>query len=1296
MEVNIGTILFFAAAMYNIYSFNANGLRDNEKSKKVFALLEEWKCDICFLQETHWDDNILNEMEKLWNGKIVASNSNRKQCGVAIIINSKWKDCVRDIDMDQDGRYVSVQFINENEEMNLVNIYMPNVCNEKYEFIRLLKPRLNMNNIILGGDWNIALSSNDRYNTKHICDKAYCEMKTLLSEYRMCDIWRRRNPHAKRYSWKRLIDGLLKMSRIDYFIIHEDFKTYVKNVTYMETSISDHNFVFMQIDFSTIEKGPGVWVLNNLFLLENTYCDKVTKLIEKERQSELYNNNMLLFWDNLKFKIKKISQIYGKFRKKNIDRHYYSIQNKLKRFSEMCDTNKKYAERKYVNLMAELEEIEQEKCQGAILRSKAKWAIDGDKNTKFFLNLEKKRQNNKNITQVKTGNGKVICDTDNILNEICTFYTDLYDCVQTDQTDIDNFLSIADKRIDESDRELCDKNVTIDEVRKSLFSMSKHKSPGADGLTVEFYIQFWDELKDILLRLYQCVYTQSIMTRSMRSGHITLIYKNKGDKNLLKNWRPISLLNVDYKIIARVMSDRLKQVLPGIISPEQSSCIIGRDITDTVASIRDVIWMMERENEEGYLIKIDQEKAFDRVSHQYLFSVLEKFGFGPVFNNWIKIFYQDISSSVKCNGYLTNYFPVKNSVRQGCPISALLFTLTAEPLNIAFKQCKDITPIAIPFSTKQSIIFQHADDTTVTVSDKKSIFRTFEMFDEYGKASGAKINKSKTEIMCLGKSIITEIDTELQSFSISKDVIQILGVYVGKKQTECDEQNWKRKIDHIKSLLNMWKQRHLSIQGRAIVIGSLTLSRMWYILQSQSIPDWALQAIKTEILRFMWMNKSHPVRYSTMIGKKKEGGMNIPDITLKMNAFRIKFIKRFLDNTRNDLWKETMKYFMKSICNMNLTFECFYMKFNKQMLKELPCFYQEMFMAWNTFYENVEFNLGISDIYNQPLFHNYKICFRNQPIYFKFFIEAGFVKIKDICYEVVPGFIRLNLVKETIMNICDNVSEKRIELAYAVIRKSIPLEWDILLRRQVNTSTNTLSVDCVVISGTKQYPLLYMSTSNIYDVLRQRVFFEPISQNFWTNKFPNCQIEKCWEIIHLNGKLPDMVENDFRITHNIIYTLERLHKMKIVDDELCIFCRTETEDVIHLFLKCNRLKRFKQVLVYHVENILKSLPNNQINCINFDEILMLGYTRKHRNVNTFFLNFFLSIARLCILKTRNVKIQHDVDINIEMFFKYNMKKYISYLYAYYEKIEDIQSFRNKFTANNALITHENNTIRYEW
>ena len=166
--------------------------------------------------------------------------------------------------------------------------------------------------------------------------------------------------------------------------------------------------------------------------------------------------------------------------------------------------------------------------------------------------------------------------------------------------------------------------------------------------------------REILYKVLNAVYDEGILSRSMRSGVISLIFKKKGDRRGIKNYRPISLLQVDYKILAKVMANRFKQVLCKIVSKCQSCCIPGRDIADTIANIRDVLDLIESEELEGYLLKMDQEKAFDKVGHTYLREVLKKYGFGDRFVNWVGIFYTDIQSSVKSNGFLTKYFKIKN------------------------------------------------------------------------------------------------------------------------------------------------------------------------------------------------------------------------------------------------------------------------------------------------------------------------------------------------------------------------------------------------------------------------------------------------------------------------------------------------------------------------------------------------------------------------------------------------------------------------------------------------------------
>ena len=474
------------------------------------------------------------------------------------------------------------------------------------------------------------------------------------------------------------------------------------------------------------------------------------------------------------------------------------------------------------------------------------------------------------------------------------------------------------KKISDEQKIDLDSDITQEEIFKSLNQMSKNKSPEGDGITVSFYLKFFNHFGEILKKLFDAIEKEKIMPRSMRYGVITLIYKNKGDKNLLRNFRPISLLAVDYKILARIMSNRLKPVLPDIVSEFQSCCIMGRDIADTTASIRDVIDLIEQDNLEGYLVKIDQQNAFDRIDHKYLFHVLEKFGFGEKCVNWVKIFYTEIFSTVKCNGFLTKYAPLKNSIKQGCPISAILYVLAAEPLGQAILKNKNIHGIKIPFSDKESKYFAHADDTSLTVADKKSISEIFKILELYSAASGAKINKQKSEILCLGSGQISEDELKKFEVDLCENVTKLLGIYVGKDKQLCDSLNWDSKIKKIKNILYFWSKRNLTLPGRATVLNSLMMSRIYYTLMVCPLPEKIKNEIRLIVMKFLWNGKAHLVKYQTIVGKKLHGGLNLSDIFLKLQSFRLKFLKRFLESDCKAVWKSTFNYFITKIEQMNL------------------------------------------------------------------------------------------------------------------------------------------------------------------------------------------------------------------------------------------------------------------------------------------------------------------------------------------------------------------------------------------
>lgn len=175
-----------------------------------------------------------------------------------------------------------------------------------------------------------------------------------------------------------------------------------------------------------------------------------------------------------------------------------------------------------------------------------------------------------------------------------------------------------------------EKDFTFLELNKGLAGFKKAKFPGQGGLPLEFYLTFWDILAPDLMTVFMDFEHLDRLPDSFRIGIVTLLYKKK-DKTDLKNWGPITLLNFDCKLFSKLLATRLSMFLEGVIHPDQACAVPGRKITDSLVLIRDTICYARDRNIRLVILNLDFEKAFDRVSHQYLFWVLEKMGFSERF-----------------------------------------------------------------------------------------------------------------------------------------------------------------------------------------------------------------------------------------------------------------------------------------------------------------------------------------------------------------------------------------------------------------------------------------------------------------------------------------------------------------------------------------------------------------------------------------------------------------------------------------------------------------------------------------
>ena len=289
-------------------------------------------------------------------------------------------------------------------------------------------------------------------------------------------------------------------------------------------------------------------------------------------------------------------------------------------------------------------------------------------------------------------NGSITTDPLRILNEQKRFYQELYQSFNkksNNSKEISLFLdNLNIPKLYEVDKNVCESKVSAHECYKSLDSFQNNKTSGNDGMPIEFYKKFWSLISDPFICSANECFEKGEMSVSQKQA-VILLY------SFLENWRPISLLNADTKIMTKVLATRIKEVLPSIIHHNQTGYIKDHYIKETIRSIFDIMDFTLNENISGLMIFIDFHKAFDSLEWDYLCKCLEAFNFGEDFIGWVKTFYKDIESCVQNNGFFSDHFKLERGVTQGDPLSPYLFVLAMETLAIAIRQNSGIEGITI-------------------------------------------------------------------------------------------------------------------------------------------------------------------------------------------------------------------------------------------------------------------------------------------------------------------------------------------------------------------------------------------------------------------------------------------------------------------------------------------------------------------------------------------------------------------------------------------------------------------------
>uniref|UniRef100_A0A8C5R857 Reverse transcriptase domain-containing protein n=1 Tax=Leptobrachium leishanense TaxID=445787 RepID=A0A8C5R857_9ANUR len=458
--------------------------------------------------------------------------------------------------------------------------------------------------------------------------------------------------------------------------------------------------------------------------------------------------------------------------------------------------------------------------------------------------------------------------------------------------------------------------ITTEEILPILKELRTSKAPGPDGFSPLYYKKFRTQLAPLLTNMYNGFLEGKSPPKELLAASIVVIPKEGKDPSTCASYRPISLLNVDMKIYAKVLATRLSRHLPSLVHPDQVGFIPSRGAPDNIRRTVNLLSIAHASKQPSLLLSLDAEKAFDRVDWTYLWEVLRRFGVGEGMIGGIRALYTSPTASVITMGGRSRPFDILNGTRQGCPLSPLLFALCLEPLAEQIRGHPDISGIAVGDKHYKLSLF--ADDILLTITRPLvSLPNLYGCLSSFGALSGYKINIAKSE--ALNISLPQEVVTHLResfTFRWCPHRLQYLGIYLTAHVPQLYAGNYPDMIKHIKSLLRQWSSYSISWMGRIYALKMTALPKLLYLFRTLPVPLplTILPDLQSAFYRYVWQGKKPRVSRLILRRPKKHGGLAVPDLALYYKSAQLTQLLQWSSRRGRVCWVDIENDYVAPSC----------------------------------------------------------------------------------------------------------------------------------------------------------------------------------------------------------------------------------------------------------------------------------------------------------------------------------------------------------------------------------------------
>ncbi|PKU60898.1 Putative ribonuclease H protein [Dendrobium catenatum] len=442
--------------------------------------------------------------------------------------------------------------------------------------------------------------------------------------------------------------------------------------------------------------------------------------------------------------------------------------------------------------------------------------------------------------------------------------------------------------------------ITNDEIKKVVFGGVASSTPGPDGYSFAFYQKTWLISGHRLCSAVKHFFSTGLMSRGAKSTVITLIPKGSHSSSI-SDYRPISLCNVFYKIVAKIIANRMKPILPLIINKSQSGFVAKRSSTDYIILASEILRDF-RCSKGSFCAKLDVRKAFDSVSRSFLLHRLSQKGFPDIFVNWIKGCISDVHFSISVNGVLEGYFKSSSGLRQGCPLSPLLFCIAMDALSSSLDDNLGSHFIGISNRNCNLSHLMYADDLLVIgKATRDNALALKDILLYFSKASGLFINTAKSTLIFSKSVNASLVSTVAGCLGISNvaEVITYLGLPISA--TRLRMSHFQPLIDKIFGMLEGWKIKFLSFAGRVQFLKFTISNTIAYWIRGSIIPKACCKSISKMCAKFLFFGnvkdkKLHLISWNTVVSPKSKGGLGLPSFDVLYHNLACSFIFRMYNS----------------------------------------------------------------------------------------------------------------------------------------------------------------------------------------------------------------------------------------------------------------------------------------------------------------------------------------------------------------------------------------------------------------